>query len=267
MDFVFAAIPALVFLAAGYPAWVGELSLGTIIAFTTLQAAIFRPLMNLLNLGADWIASMALLSRIFGYLDLPVEVPEPTHPVALDPRTLRGEVRFEHVSYRYPGTDSDVLRAVSLHLPAGSSVAVVGETGSGKTTLGSLLARLADPTGGRITIDGIDLRDTSTAERSAVIGVVNQSPYLIHASIADNLLLAKADASVEDLWEALEAAQIATLVRALPEGLDTSGYRLPAPCCAIRESWFWTRRPARWIPARSQACRRRCRHSPTGGPR
>ena len=221
MDFAFAAIPALVYLTAGFPAWMGEVSLGTIIAFTTLQAAIFRPLMSLLNLTADWVASMALLSRIFGYLDLPVEVAEPRYPVALPRESVRGEVIFDHVSFRYAGTDVDVLKEVSLRIPAGSSVAVVGETGSGKTTMGNLLARLADPTVGRITIDGVDLRDTTTEDRTAVVGVVNQSPYLVHATIRENLHLAREDADERELWQVLEAAQIAPLVRMLPDGLDT----------------------------------------------
>lgn len=221
MDFAFAAIPALVYLTAGFPNWVGEVSLGTIIAFTTLQASIFKPLMSLLNLGADWVASMALLSRIFGYLDLPVEVAEPEHPVAMPRESVRGEVVFDNVTFRYAGSDTDVLRGVSLHIPAGSSVAVVGATGSGKTTMGNLLARLADPTNGRITIDGIDLRDTTTQDRTAVIGVVNQSPYLVHATIRENLLLAREDASEAELWRALEAAQIAPMLRGLPDGLDT----------------------------------------------
>ena len=114
MSIVFAAIPALLYLVAGFPALSGELSIGTLIAFASLQGTIFRPIMGLLNLGAQWIASMALLSRIFGYLDLPVEVPEPQHPVRLKPADVRGEVRFEQVSYHFPDGVQDALSGIDL---------------------------------------------------------------------------------------------------------------------------------------------------------
>ena len=230
MDFAFAAIPALVFLAAGYPEVVGPLSLGTIIAFTALQAGIFRPLMNLLNVGADWVASMALLSRIFGYLDLPVEVAEPTHPVRVDPAAVRGEVAIDGVSYRYPSVEGNVLTGIDLHIPAGGSAALVGETGSGKSTLGNLIARLADPSTGRITIDGVDVRHLAFEDLTRIVGMVNQNPYLVHTSIRENLLLARPAATNDELWAVLAAAQIDDLVRSLPDGLDTvvgsQGHRL-----------------------------------------
>ncbi len=221
MGIIFAAIPALIYLAAGFPALTGNITIGTVVAFTALQSQIFRPIMGLLNVGAQWISSMALLSRIFGYLDLPVEVAEPVNPTPLPKQQVRGDVRFEGVSYRYPDGDSNVLTDIDLHLAPGRSIAVVGETGSGKSTLATLLVRLADPTAGRVTIDGVDLRDLSSAYLSAAIGVVTQDTYLSHASIRDNLLQAKADASDDELWVALEAAQVATTIRSLPDGLDT----------------------------------------------
>jgi len=221
MQVVFAAIPAVIYLAAGFPTAAGTLTIGTLVAFTALQAQIFRPIMGLLNVGAQWVSSMALLSRIFGYLDLPVEIRPPVRPVPLPREAVRGEVRFEGVSYRYPDADEDVLRGVDLTIPAGGSLAVVGETGSGKSTLGALLVRLADPTRGRITIAGVDLRDLTFADLARAVGVVSQETYLPHASVRENLLAARPDASEAALWQALETAQVADLVRSLPDGIET----------------------------------------------
>lgn len=114
MSILFAAIPALLYLAAGLPATSSGMTIGTLVAFTTLQAGLFRPLMALLNVGVEVTSSMALFSRIFGYLDLPVEIDEPTQPVDLDPRDVVGEVRFEDVGFRYDAAGPDVLDGVSL---------------------------------------------------------------------------------------------------------------------------------------------------------
>lgn len=221
MQIIFAIIPALLYLIAGFPQISGGITIGTLIAFSTLQVSIFRPIMGLLNIGAQWITSMALLSRVFGYLDLPVEVPEPAKPVRLPRGTVRGELRLEHVSYRFPDGDHDALSDVNLVIRPGTAVAVVGETGSGKSTLASLLVRLADPTSGRVTLDGIDLRDLDPVDRAAAIGTVSQETYLRHASIADNLRLASPDATDDELWQVLAAAQVDEVVRALPAGLAT----------------------------------------------
>ncbi len=221
MGIVFAAIPAVLYLAAGFPEVSGGLSIGTLIAFASLQTSIFRPVMGLLNVGAQWVASLALLSRIFGYLDLPVEVREPANPVRVDPARVRGEVRFEHVSYRFPDASSDALSGIDLTIEPGRTVAVVGETGSGKSTLASLLVRLADPTSGRVRVDGVDLRDLAATDRARIIGMVTQETYLAHASIADNLRQAAPDATDAELWAALAAAQVDEVVAALPQGLAT----------------------------------------------
>ena len=221
MGIVFAAIPALLYLIAGFPGLSGDISIGTLIAFASLQGTIFRPIMGLLNVGAQWVASMALLSRIFGYLDLPVEVPEPAHPVRLDPASVRGEVRFEQVGYRFPDGTQDALSGIDLTIGAGESVAVVGETGSGKSTLAALLVRLADPTSGRVRVDGVDLRELTSEDRTRIVGMVTQETYLAHTTIAANLREAAPGASDEELWAALEAAQVSDVVAGLPDGLDT----------------------------------------------
>ena len=221
MQVVFAAIPALIYLVAGLPATSGGMTIGTLIAFTTLQAGIFRPLMGLLNVGAQWVSSMALFSRVFEYLDLIPDVAAPTAPVALDPERVRGEIRFEDVSFRYAGDAPHAVSSVSAVVPAGGSLALVGHTGSGKSTLASLVARLHDPTSGRVTVDGIDLRDLDPEVLARIVGVVSQETYLVHASIRENLLLAAPDATEADLWRSLGAAQVADLVASLPDGLDT----------------------------------------------
>jgi ATP-binding cassette subfamily B protein len=221
MGIVFAAIPAVLYLVAGFPEISGGLTIGTLIAFASLQTSIFRPIQGLLNIGAQWVASMALLSRIFGYLDLPVEVREPEHPVRLDPAQVRGEVRFEDVSYRFPDGTVDALSGIDLVIRPGESLAVVGETGSGKSTLATLLVRLADPTAGRITVDGVDLRRVTASDRARIIGMVTQETYLAHATVAENLRQAAPGATDAELWAALEAAQVDHVIAALPEGLDT----------------------------------------------
>ncbi|XKF14165.1 ABC transporter ATP-binding protein/permease [Knoellia locipacati] len=221
MQVIFSAIPALIYLVAGLPATSAGMTIGTLIAFTTLQAGIFRPLMGLLNVGAQWVSSMALFSRVFEYLDLVPDVAGPTAPVALDPQRVRGEVRLDDVSFRYAGDAPLAVAHVSAVVPAGGSLALVGHTGSGKSTLASLVARLHDPTSGRVTVDGVDLRDLDPEVLARIVGVVSQETYLVHASIRENLLLAAPDASEAELWRALGAAQVADLVASLPDGLDT----------------------------------------------
>ncbi|WP_342800360.1 ABC transporter ATP-binding protein [Nocardia sp. No.11] len=221
MNIVFAAIPAVLYLAAGFPATSGAMTIGTLVAFTTLQSALFRPLMSLLNVGVEVTSSMALFSRIFGYLDLPVEIDEPARPIDLDPRDVVGEVRFDDVSFRYDAHGPDVLDGVSLVVPPGSTLALVGETGSGKTTLASLVARLHDATGGRVSIDGVDVRDLELGTLARIVGVVSQESYLLHTTIRENLRYAAPEATDAEIERAARAAQIHELITSLPEGYDT----------------------------------------------
>ncbi|MCW2490986.1 MAG: abc transporter related protein, partial [Frankiales bacterium] len=124
-------------------------------------------------------------------------------------------------SFRYPGSDSAALAGISLDLPAGTTLALVGETGSGKSTLASLVARLYDPTSGRITIDGIDLRDLRLADLAAIVGVVSQETYLLHTTVRENLRYAKPDATDAEIEDAARAAQVHELIVSLPDGYDT----------------------------------------------
>jgi ATP-binding cassette subfamily B protein len=141
----------------------------------------------LLNTSVSVISSLALFARIFEYLDLPVEVDDPVRPVEVDPAQVTGHVRIEDVSFAYPGADRAAVAGVNLDIPAGSTLALVGETGSGKTTLASLIARLYDPSSGSIRIDGIDIRDIRLCDLAAIVGVVSQETYLLHTTVRENL--------------------------------------------------------------------------------
>ena len=216
----FAIMPAAVYWLAGQT-WAGQaVTIGTVVAFTTLQARLFRPIMSLLNVQIDMQTSLALFDRIFEYLDLPVDIRERPDPIVLDRRALLGEVSFEDVSFRYDH-DRWTLRGVSLTIPPGTMTAIIGETGSGKTTLGYLVARLYDANEGRVTIDGVDVRDASFASLADTVGVVSQETYLIHATVRENIRFARPEASDEEVEAAARAAQIHAVIASLPEGYDT----------------------------------------------
>ncbi|MEU1240261.1 ABC transporter ATP-binding protein [Micromonospora parva] len=221
MSIIFAAVPAVIYLAAGLPGTAGTLSIGTLVAFTALQGGLFRPLMGLLNVGVSLTASLALFARIFEYLDLPVDVADPADPVRLDPARVRGHLRLEDVTFGYPGSDTAALAGITLDVPAGTSLALVGETGSGKSTLAGLVSRLHDPTAGRITVDGVDLRDLRLADLAAIVGVVSQETYLLHTTVRENLRYARPDATDAEIEDAARAAQIHDLIAGLPDGYDT----------------------------------------------
>ncbi|MEU1209527.1 ABC transporter ATP-binding protein [Nocardia sp. NPDC005825] len=229
ISIVMAAMPAVVYWAAGMTVASGHplVSIGTLVAFTTLQSGLLRPSVMLLSTGVDIQSSLALFGRIFEYLDLRPDIEEPEHPTPL-PERVTGAVRFDRVGFAYDA-DRDVLSDIDIEVPAGTSLAIVGETGSGKTTLGYLVARLYDVSSGRVTVDGVDVRDLSFAELSAAVGVVSQETYLFHSSVADNLRFAKPDATEAELHAAARAAQIHDHIMSLPDGYGTlvgeRGYR------------------------------------------
>ncbi|MET9895107.1 ABC transporter ATP-binding protein [Streptomyces sp. NPDC006465] len=226
---VMASMPAVIYWVAGLTAHGGRMaiSLGSLVAFTTLQQTLFRPAQRLLTIGLDIQSSLELFARIFEYLDLPVDVAEPRHPVV--PAALWGDVRLRGVGFSYAGAGRPTLEGIDVSVPAGSSLAIVGETGSGKTTLSYLVPRLYDATAGTVTIDGIDVRDLSFDTLAAAVGVVSQETYLFHATVADNLRFAKPDASDEELVAAAKIAHIHDYLMSLPDGYDTvvgeRGYR------------------------------------------
>ena len=222
----FAIMPALVYWFAGQ-SFVGAVSLGTVVAFTTLQTRLFWPVGSLLSVQIDAQTSLALFDRVFEYLDLPVDIDEEERAVDLPP--CRGDVAFEDMWFRYDKEAAWTLEEVSFEVPAGTTTAIVGETGSGKTTLGYLVARLYDVERGRITIDGIDIRGATLSSLARTVGVVSQETYLFHASIKENLRFAKPEATDEEIEDAARAARIHDLIASLPEGYDTvvgeRGYR------------------------------------------
>ena len=231
VQMAFAIMPALVYWFAGLSLAGGSatITLGTLVAFTALQTRVFFPIQSLLSVQIDIQTSTALFERIFEYLDLPVDIEERADAVHLTPGEVRGDVRFEDVSFGYDADAAPTIDGVSLEVPAGSTLAIVGETGSGKTTLGYLVARLYDTTAGRVTIDGVDVRDLSFASLAETVGMVSQETYLFHATIRENLRFAKPGATDEELEEAARAAQVHELIASLPEGYDTvvgeRGYR------------------------------------------
>ncbi|NEW70189.1 ABC transporter ATP-binding protein [Streptomyces rhizosphaericus] len=234
---VMAAMPALIYWAAGIALQAGgpAVSIGTLVAFVSLQQGLLRPTVSLLSTGVQVQTSLALFARIFEYLDLSIDITEPADPVRLE--KVRGEVRFDGVDFDYDstppgsskGASKGTLRGIDLTVPAGGSLAVVGPTGSGKTTLSYLVPRLYDVTGGRLLIDGVDVRDLDFDSLARAVGVVSQETYLFHASVAENLRFAKPDATDEEIVAAAEAAQIHDHIASLPDGYDTlvgeRGYR------------------------------------------
>ena len=230
IQMTFSIQPAIVYWLAGQ-SFIGHVSLGTVVAFTTLQTRLLFPIQSLLGVGADIEASMALFDRIFEYLDLPADIVEAEHPVTLRPEEVLGEVRLEDVWFRYGENESDgwTLRDIELDVPAGTRTAIVGETGSGKTTLGYLVARLYEPQRGRVMVDGVDVRDASLTSLAATVGVVSQETYLFHASVRENLRFARPEATDAEIEDAARTARIHDLIASLPDGYDTvvgeRGYR------------------------------------------
>ena len=222
----FAVMPALVYWFAGFTIAQGSatITIGTLVAFTTLQTRLFFPIGGLLGVQLEVQSSLALFDRIFEYLDHEVDIVEGERGI----ERPRGEVRLDSVWFRYedgPWT----LQDVSFVVPPGTKTALVGETGSGKTTCAYLVARLYDATVGSVSIDGVDVRELAFESLSATVGVVSQETYLFHASVRENLRFARPDATDEEIEEAARAAQIHDLVASLADGYDTvvgeRGYR------------------------------------------
>jgi ATP-binding cassette subfamily B protein len=231
IQFVFAAQPAVIYWLAGQAFVAKTITIGTVVAFTTLQTRLLFPIQSLLGVGADVEASLALFDRIFEYMDLPIDIVEAENPIELHPENIVGEVRLDGVSFRYAadGEEPWTVQDINLVVAPGTRTAIVGETGAGKTTLGYLVARLYEPQRGRITIDGIDIRQASLSSLAATVGVVSQETYLFHASVRENLRFARPGATDEEIEAAARTARIHDLIASLPDGYDTvvgeRGYR------------------------------------------
>ncbi|MCK4176948.1 ABC transporter ATP-binding protein [Aciditerrimonas ferrireducens] len=224
----------------------GVYLVGTVVALSAYLTRLYVPLTGLSNVQVDIMTALVSFDRIFEVLDLEPMVADA--PDAVDLPRGPAAVRFEHVDFRYPRADEvslaslesvatldqapaeQVLFDVDFEVGPGQLVALVGPSGAGKTTISHLVPRLYDPTAGTVRINGLDLRRATLASVRAAVGVVTQDAHLFHETIRENLRYAKPDASDHELWAALEAAQVADLVRSLPDGLDTMvgdrGYRL-----------------------------------------
>ena len=222
-----AAAPAVVWLIGGHQVIDGTLSLGDVIAFTALQNRLFVPINQILTVHIEVQSALALFERIFEYLDLEPDVVERVN--ALEHKAPIGRLGFEEVSFAYRA-DLPVLHDVSFDVAPGTMTALVGPSGAGKSTIAALVSRLYDPEEGRVTLDGLDLRDLTLASVAHAVGVVAQDTFLFHASLRENLLYARPEASQEEMIAAAKAAQIHEFVASLPEGYDTvvgeRGYRL-----------------------------------------
>jgi ATP-binding cassette subfamily B protein len=252
----FSIMPAFVYLLAGSLIIGGDtnISIGTIVAFTTLQSRLFFPLGQLLNVQVEIQGALALFDRIFEYLEMEHDITDAPDAVDLAPVTMRGEVRFDHVTFRYPVAAAQLqaaietaeaeaegravptqiqpfaLEDISYTARPGQLVALVGPSGSGKTTSTYLIPRLYDVDAGSVSIDGVDVRGIRLESLGRVIGFVTQETYLFHDTVLANLRYAKPDATMAEIEEAARAAAIHQRIMELPDGYDTvvgeRGYKL-----------------------------------------
>ena len=256
----FALTPALVYLLAGFMLNNGtSLTAGTLVAFTTVQARLQMPLLQLMRVTLDVQTSLALFRRIFEYLDLKPAITERPDAQTVDPATLRGEIEFRDVFFRYPeprsltgdtrgdrfgesGVRIDreegqappsqgwALDGVSLKVMPGQLAAIVGPSGSGKTTATYLVPRFYDVTDGAVLLDGTDVRDLTMGSLAESVGMVTQEPYLFHGTIRDNIAYAKPDATAAEIEQAARDANIHERIMSFAEGYETitgeRGYRL-----------------------------------------
>ena len=229
--FVSSAATAVVLARGGFLVGRDLLLLGTLSAFTSYAVGIFEPIQQFARNLADFISMQASMERVTGLLhEVPQVVDAPQvvekygdtfHPKRENWETIRGEITFEDVSFRYPDGDEDVLRHFSLHIPAGTTVAIVGETGAGKSTLVNLACRFFEPTEGRILIDGVDYRERSQLWLHSSIGYVLQSPHLFSGTVMENIRYGRLEASEQEVRRAAEAVSADTVVNKLEQGYDS----------------------------------------------
>jgi ATP-binding cassette, subfamily B, bacterial len=223
-----------------------EITIGTLLAITALLARLYGPLTSLSNIRVDVMSALVSFERVFEVLDLKPMVTDPANPKSIPP--TMPTIDFSKVSFTYPkaneisiaslegasvgevNENESVLAGVSFTCKPGTLTAIVGPSGAGKSTISGLLPRLYDVTEGSISINGVDIRDTTILELRSLIGIVTQDSHMLHESIAENLRYAKIDATENEMWSACDAAQIGEFIRTLPNGLDTvvgeRGHRL-----------------------------------------
>ena len=238
---------AAIILYGGYQAIDGNVEIGVVVAFIGYLQLFFDPIQQISQLYTTYQQGMAALDKIFDLLDTEPDMVD--RPDAIDPGTLRGEIELDHVWFSYArggdataeeleavpveAPDGEEIAAgvaeaprwamedVSLHVPAGQTVALVGETGAGKSTLAKLVARFYDPQRGRVLVDGHDLRDVRSSALRSQFGIVPQEGYLFSGSIRDNIAFGRPDASEEEIVAAARAVGARDFIDGLPEGLDT----------------------------------------------
>lgn len=210
--------PMLIYFFGGLLMIRGELTVGGIIAFASLLTRLYHPVIQLSNIHIDFVRSFALFSRIFDYLDIPHTIADV--PGGEDLEVTKGEIRFENVNFSYRD-GSPALSGISFTAAPGSTVALVGPSGAGKTTLTNLIPRLCDVRDGTVLIDGQDIRSVNLSSLRSQIGMVMQEPYLFNGTIRENILYGKEDASQEEVIEACRAAYIHDFILSQPEGYDT----------------------------------------------
>ena len=226
-------IPALIYWFAGWLLARGDktITVGLISGFSALQARMFFPLTGLMSVQVELLGSLALFDRIYEYLDMPHDIQDTAQSKALPRSTVKGDVKFENVGFKYDQSSDDwTLEGISFEAQSGQLVALVGPSGAGKTTLTYMIPRLYDVDAGRVLIDGHDVRDIKIDDLKQIVGMVTQETYLIHSTIRENLRIAKPTATQEELESACVSAAIHDHIASLPEGYDTvvgeRGYKL-----------------------------------------
>jgi ATP-binding cassette subfamily B protein len=209
---------ALVFLYGGWRVIEQSMTLGTLVAFMAYQARLMGPVQGLMGIYTNLATARASLVRVHDVLDSRPDVREPTDPTEL--RECRGEIRLEGVRFAF-GRGSEGLDGIDLEIPPGQVVAVVGASGSGKSTIADLLSRQLDPNEGRVLLDGIDLRHLTLTDVRRAVAVVEQDPFLFHTSVANNVRYARPEATDPEVAEAIDAAGLGALVTSLPDGVAT----------------------------------------------
>jgi len=246
LTLVAALAQALVYGLGGYYAITGQLSAGTVVTLALLLTRLYGPLTALSNARVDVMSALVSFDRVFEVLDLPSLIKE--KPDAAEVPADAASVRFRHVAFTYPRADEvslasletiarpesrevrEVLSDIDFVAEPGEMVALVGPSGAGKSTITHLIARLYDVRSGAVEVGGLDVRDVTLESLEAAVGYVTQDAHMFHDTVRGNLLYARPGASEDEVWEALEAAQVAGVIKGLPDGLDTvvgdRGYRL-----------------------------------------